>query len=61
MGRCVLRMDHYCIWIVNCVGLLNYKFFLQFLLYTCLASFTGVLLLIQPMIAFFTRPSPSAR
>lgn len=25
LGRCVLKMDHYCIWIVNCVGLYNYK------------------------------------
>jgi len=24
-GRCVLRMDHYCVWVVNTVGLLNYK------------------------------------
>ena len=25
LGRCILRMDHYCIWLVNTVGLLNYK------------------------------------
>jgi len=24
-GACVLRMDHYCVWVVNTVGLLNYK------------------------------------
>ncbi|GBF99728.1 S-acyltransferase-like [Raphidocelis subcapitata] len=52
-GRCVLRMDHYCIWVVNCVGLLNYKFFLQFLAYTLLASLLAVALLVKPVVDFF--------
>ncbi|CAJ0933071.1 unnamed protein product, partial [Mesorhabditis belari] len=31
-GRCVLKMDHHCLWINNCVGHRNHAFFVRFLI-----------------------------
>jgi len=41
-GKCVLRMDHHCPWINNCVGLHNHKFFLLLGIYTWLASLVAL-------------------
>ena len=44
--RCVLRMDHHCIWISNCVGHANYKVFFIFLMYAVAACFYSLVLLV---------------
>ncbi|KAJ4795859.1 S-acyltransferase [Rhynchospora pubera] len=44
--RCVLRMDHHCIWINNCVGHENYKVFLVFVLYAVIACVHSLVLII---------------
>ncbi|KAL2324828.1 hypothetical protein Fmac_023886 [Flemingia macrophylla] len=44
--RCILKMDHHCLWINNCVGYWNYKAFFVFVLYATIASIYSMVIFI---------------
>ena len=49
--KCILRVDHHCIWMGNsCIGLLNHKFFILYLFYLTLSCLAIVLLFCKPLI-----------
>jgi len=43
--RCIKRMDHHCIFVNNCVGQNNQKYFILFTFYTCIISIYALFLI----------------
>ncbi|KAH9489645.1 Palmitoyltransferase zdhhc2 [Bulinus truncatus] len=52
-GVCVLKMDHHCPWVNNCVGFHNYKYFLLFLFYSSVSIIYVIVTSSRFVIDFF--------
>ncbi|XP_047126260.1 palmitoyltransferase ZDHHC20-B isoform X1 [Hydra vulgaris] len=56
-GRCILKMDHHCPWVNNCIGWGNYKYFILFLFYAILFTMYVALSSLKYFIQFWTAHS----
>merc|ERR1711907_824776 len=58
--RCVVKMDHHCPWVNNCIGISNQKLFILFVAYVAIGSGYALMLVLGRYLMCTGKPDDRA-